>query len=138
MKIPAIFLMVAMLAGCASTPQGLRVTDLRDQRYFRGDYTIPLSFAKIQAALFKHEAACGSAPVFALDPRQTSYATITDKPAGQTSYENAIVADLTFYQSTLMSEPRSRAHVYSYYADSATQQRIEQLFAAIAHPEVCP
>lgn len=138
MKTSVLLFAAAVLAGCASTPEGLRMVDLREPAYFRGEHSIPLTFPRIQAALFKHEAACGSAPTFAMDPGQTSYATITDKPDGETSYENAVVADLTQYQPSMMEEARARAKVYSYYSDSATKERIEQLFQAIAHPEICP
>lgn len=138
MKKMALMLAVAVVAGCAAPSQGLRLTDLRSPTYFRGERTISMNFPKIQRALFKHQAACGTAPQFAMDPRQTNYATITDRPDGAQGYEQAVIVDLTQYQPNLMSEERARANIYSYYADNETKRRIEHVFAAIAHPEVCP
>ncbi|HWK69743.1 hypothetical protein [Pollutimonas sp. M17] len=138
MKTMAMLAAVTILAGCAATPQGLRIGDVREPAYFRGERTIPLTFPKIQMALFKHQAACGASAKFTLDPRQTAYATITEMPEPSASYEHAIVVDLTQYQSTMMAEERSKAQVYSYYADSGTKARIEQLFQSIMHPEICP
>jgi hypothetical protein len=37
-----------------------------------------------------------------------------------------------------MEESRTKTKVYTYYADTATKKRIDQVFEAIAHPEVCP
>lgn len=128
----------AILAGCVATPQGVRIVDVRDPTHFQGERVIPLTFPKIQAALFKHQAACGAAATFTLDPMQTSYATITDMPAGATSYENAIVVDLTQYRAGYLADERVKAQVYSYYSDSATKTRIDQLFKSITNPQDCP
>lgn len=138
MKKIAMLLALTVLGGCAAGPAGLRVVDLRDPQYFRGEHTIPLTFPKIQMALFKHQAACGSAAQFSMDPRQTGYATLIDQPAGDANFEHAVLVDLTQYQATMMEESRTKAKVYTYYADSATKKRIDQLFNAITHPDVCP
>jgi hypothetical protein len=138
MKTMAMLAATAILAGCAATPQGLRIGDVREPAYFRGERTIPLTFPKIQMALFKHEAACGTSAKFSLDPRQTGYATITQMPERSTSYERAIVLDLTQYQGTMMEEDRVKAQVYSYYADNATKARIDDIFKSIMRPEECP
>lgn len=137
MKKMAMFIAVMALAGCSTGPAGLRAVDLRDPAYFRTERTIPLTFPKIQMALFKHQNACGSAPEFSMDPLQTNYATITQRPANATSFEHAVMADLTQYQATMMEESRTKAQVYTYYADGDTKRRIDQLFEAIEHPEVC-
>lgn len=128
---------LAVLAGCAADTAGLRATDLRDPQYLRAERTISLTFPQIQQALFKHQAACGSAAVFSLDERQTSYATIVARPAGAVNFQNALLVDLTQYQGTIMEEWRVKTKVYAYYADSATEKRIDQLFNSITHPEVC-
>ncbi|SHI26765.1 hypothetical protein [Pollutimonas bauzanensis] len=138
MKKIAMCMALAVLAGCAATPQGLREVDLRDPKYFRAEHIIPLPFPKIQMALFKHQAACGSAPEFFMDPRQTNYATIIQKPAGASSFERAVLADLVQLQGTMMAESRVRAQVYTYYTDAAAEKQINDFLAAIAHPEVCP
>jgi hypothetical protein len=129
---------VALLAACASGGTGLRASDLRDPAYFRSERTIPLTFPKIQMALFKHQAACGTLFKFAMDPRETAYATITYKPAGTESYERAVLADLVQYQASMFEEARVKMRVYTYYADDESEQRVAQLFDAIARPGVCP
>lgn len=137
MKKSVMLMALAVLAGCAANPAGLRMTDLRDPQYLRTERTIPLTFPQIQQALFKHQAACGSAAQFSVDARQTSYATMVDRPAGAVNFQDAILVDLTQYQGTMMEEWRVKTKVYTYYADSATENRIDQLFNSIAHPEVC-
>ena len=126
-----------VLAGCATDTAGLRTVDLRDPEFFRTERTIPMTFPKIQMALFKHQDACGSSPEFSMDPRETNYATIIDRPVGAEGLEQAVLVDLVQYQATMMDDPRTKAQVYTYYADTATEQRIDQLFNAILHPEVC-
>lgn len=132
---------VALLAGCASGSggAGLRASDLRDPAFFRSERTVPLTFPKIQMALFKHQAACGGpAFKFAMDPGETAYATITDKPADSNSYEHAVLADLIQFQASMFQEARVRMRVYTYYADDQSEQRIAHMFNAILRPTVCP
>jgi hypothetical protein len=136
-RIMGAAMCVALLAGCASGSSGLRAGDLRDPAYFRTERTLPLTFPKIQQALFKHQAACGSTFTFAMDPRETAYGTITDKPAGTDSYERAVLADLVQFQASMFQESRVRMRVYTYYADEGSKQRIDQMFNAILHPEAC-
>src|SRR3546814_14312372 len=69
---------------------------------------------------------------------RSNYATITQMPQPSASYEQAIVLELTQYQRSMMADERSKAKIYSYYADNDTKKRIEQLFGSITHPEVCP
>ncbi|MDS1142065.1 hypothetical protein RE432_16640 [Pusillimonas sp. SM2304] len=146
MKKWMALLALAVLAGCAKNADGLGAADLRSEAYFRGERVIPLTFAQIQMALFKHEAACGSAPRFAMNPGQTAYATLTDAPAGSDDYRQTIVADLMYYRASDLGswltkdeerDWRTRATVYSYYAGAQVDARIEQIFSAIAHPGEC-
>ncbi|HWL28298.1 MAG TPA: hypothetical protein VNQ97_05270 [Burkholderiaceae bacterium] len=129
---------VAFLAACASGGAGVRASDLRNSSHFRAERTVPFTFPKIQMALFKHQAACGTAFKFAMEPRETAYATITDKPADTDNYEHAVLADLVQYQASMFAEARVKMRVYTYYADDQSKQRVAQLFNAISHPEVCP
>lgn len=138
MKKMTMLLALLVLAGCAGGSTGLRETDLRDPEFFRTERTIPLTFPKIQMALFKHKNACGSGPQFSVDKYQTGYGSIIDKPAGTESFEQAVLVDLVQYQATMMDDPRTKAKVYSYYANAAADAQIDQLFNAILHPEVCP
>lgn len=138
MKKIAMLAALAVLGGCAAGSAGLRAVDLRDPMYLRTERTIPLTFPKIQMALFKHQAACGNAPQFSMDPRQTGYATVVYRPEGAVNFDQAVLVDLIQYQETMMEESRTKTKVYTYYADPATKKRIDQVFEAIAHPEVCP
>lgn len=139
--LPAVAL--ALVAGCAGNA-GFRVADLRDSQYFRTERSVPQTFPKIQMALFKHQQACGHAPVFSLDPLQTGYATITQTPSPASSdassedARNTILVDLTRLEGGWFSEARTKMVVHSYYAGADTDKRIDQIFSAIAHPDVCP
>ncbi len=128
---------LALLAGCASSSSGLRMTDLRESTYFRGERVLPGNFPQLQMALFKHEQACGSAPKFTLDKNQTSYATVIDMPEPSSSYERAVMIDLIQYKPNYLSDDRVKAKAYSYYADTATLQRIEAVYQAMLNPQVC-
>src|SRR3546814_2593271 len=87
MKTMALLAAITILAGCAAAPSGVSIDDVRSPAYFRGERTIPLTFAKIQMALFKHEAACGTSAKLVLEPRETNYATITQMTQPSASYE---------------------------------------------------
>jgi hypothetical protein len=128
---------LALLAGCASGPQGLRQSDLRSPTHFRGEYVIPVSFPQLQMALFKHERACGSAPKFSLDKDQTSYATMVDMPESSPTYEHAVLIDFVQYKPNYLAENRVKAKAYSYYSDRATLDRIDWAIKAITQPGVC-
>src|SRR5690606_12436592 len=78
----------ALMAGCASTPAGSRMSDLRDPVYFRAERILPGSYPTLQMPLFKHEQACGYAPKFTLDKDQTSYATAIETREPSSSYQN--------------------------------------------------
>jgi len=132
------FTAFALMAGCASTPAGLRMSDLRDPVYFRGERILPGNFPTLQMALFKHEQACGYAPKFALDKDQTSYATIIDMREPSSSYEHAVMIDLIQYKPNYLADDRVKAKAYSYYADAATLRRIDVVYQAMLNPEVCP
>ena len=131
MKKLAMVLAIAVLGGCAATPHEFRPGDLREPLYLRTERSIPLTFAQIQMALFKHKATCGWGPEFVLDPYQTAYATIYYKPGPTAEPNRTMIADLTF-----LANAPVRAQVYSYYADA--DEQVNQLFAAISHPTVCP
>src|SRR5690606_12365012 len=125
MKKMTMLMALLVLAGCAGGSAGLRETDLRDPDFFRTERTIPLTFPKIQMALFKHKNACGSAPQFSMDRYQTGYGSIIDKRAGTEGFEQAVLVDLVQYQATMMDDPRTKATVYSYYANSAADAQID-------------
>src|SRR3546814_5857266 len=57
MKKLFLCMCVVVLAGCTGTPREVRLTDLRTTINQRDERRLPLDFAKIQMALFKHEKA---------------------------------------------------------------------------------
>ena len=146
-KNKVIWLVCALLAGCAQQPDAGRwLQDLRSETYFRAERVLPMTFPQIQMALFKHEAACGSAPEFALEPGQTGYATLVLRPDGVQDDKRVILADLMYYRASDLGgwmakdgdrEYRTRAKVYSFYTDSQLDARIDQMFNAVTHPGAC-
>lgn len=146
MKKGAVLLALVFLSGCAHNDEGRWARDLRSDAHFRGERVLPMTFAQIQMALFKHEAACGSAPEFALEPRQTSYATLTVRPVDAIDDRQVILADLMYYRASDLGgwlakdedrDWRTRAKIYSFYAGSEVDARIDQMFRAITNPGEC-
>ncbi|MGB6103233.1 MAG: hypothetical protein WBF88_05215 [Pusillimonas sp.] len=146
MKKSMALLALLLLAGCANNGVGSGAMALRDDANFRGQRVLPMTFPQIQMALFKHEAACGTAPQFALEPGQTAYATLTDKPLVGTSYRDAVLAELMYYRASDLGswlakdeerDWRTRAKIYSYYTGTEIDARIDQMFRAVTHPGEC-
>jgi len=129
MKTLALFLAMIVLAGCASAPRGPE-SDIRDPMYLRTEQFLPLTFAKIQVALFKHKAACGVAPELVVDADNSSYATIRQELPDAGRRDHPIVVQLI-----LLQDMRVKAQAYSYYA--GTEAEIQQIFDAIKTPGVC-
>ncbi|NYT59050.1 hypothetical protein H0A65_08965 [Alcaligenaceae bacterium] len=146
MKKGMALLALLVLAGCAKNTDMTRLMDLRSKAHFRDQRVLHLTFPQIQMALFKHEAACGSAPEFALEPGQTAYARLTDTPLEGSDYKQIVYAELVLYQGsdvetildkTAERDWRTRATTYSYYAGGAVDERIAKMFNAITHPQDC-
>lgn len=131
MKKRVTLVLLALLAGCATGPEGLSVTDLREPMYLRDERRLPLTFPKIQMALFQHNATCGTGLQLVLDSDNPSYAAMAWTPALDTPADRPVTMDLT-----QMASGTVVVQAYSYYADS--NQKIQQAFDAILHPEVCP
>jgi hypothetical protein len=130
MKKLLLCLGAVLLGGCAG-PHGLaRYSDLHTSEHLRDERRLPMDFPKIQMALFKHKQACGSSPVFAMDPDELSYATITLKTRPGAGWEHTIVVDLT-----LLKTLNVVAKTYSYYA--GVDKQIDEIFNAITNPTVC-
>lgn len=121
---------LCLLSGCGVTSQNNRLDSVRTPDLLRAEQRIPLSFAQIQMALFKHKAACGSGPVFAADPNDPSYASVTQKLTEEGGPKHTIVVDLT-----LLEDGPVKAQAYSYYA--GVDKQIQRIFNAILHPGVC-
>lgn len=143
MKTFLSVLALAVLAGCATdannTPTSKwNESDVRKPLYFRGDKQLQLTFPQIQMALIKHQRACGTAPVFTMEEGQTSYGRITQKNDPTDDWDKTILVDLTALQANWRQEARTTTEVFSRYGGKAVNQRIDQIYAAIANPEVCP
>ncbi|MEO6985019.1 MAG: hypothetical protein ABI155_06720 [Paralcaligenes sp.] len=131
MKKMIMLVVALMLAGCAASQSGLRLNDLRTQAYSRTERTVPFtSFAPIQMALFKHQAACGGDITFTANPRNASYAIVSSHKPPTADWRHTIAIELS-----LMEFGPVRAHAYSYGA--GTEAQIQQMFSAMVHPEVC-
>lgn len=133
MKKLALVLGVVVLAGCGVAPPNVRLDNLREPVYLRTvrELSPKLTFAKIQMALFKHTETCGSGPEFAADPLRPSYASVTQKLTAAGGPEHIVLVDLVMR----MGRP-IKARAYTYF--TGADQQVEQVFAAIDHPEVCP
>lgn len=132
MKIAIAWMLSAvLLAGCATAPNGVRLSDLERDVHLRDQRRLPMSFAKIQMALFKHQRLCGAAPVFAVVPNHPSHATVTLK-----EFPDAGWGDTVLVNMLLLANLTVKAKVYTYHPGQ--QERIDQLFNAITHPDVCP
>jgi len=129
MKKLALLLVTIVMAGCASAPRGPEI-DIRDPMYLRSEQYLPLTFAQIQMALFKHEAACGAAPELVVDADNSSYAIIRQKLPDAARQDHPIVVQLI-----LLRDMRVKAQAYSYYAN--TDDEIRKIFGAIKTPGVC-
>ncbi|MCC2596381.1 hypothetical protein LKR43_08505 [Pusillimonas sp. MFBS29] len=146
MKKGVVLLVLLVLAGCATNNGTSRVMDLRSKAHFRDQRVLHMTFPEIQMALFKHQAACGSAPVFAMEPGKTAFARLTDRPLEGSDYKQIIYTELVHYRGSDLGtvidraadrDWRTRATTYSFYADSAVDERIEKMFNAITHPQDC-
>lgn len=135
-KLLALFAAV-VLSGCAVDSTGLRPEQLMRPDHLRTERILSMTFPEIQMALFKHDAACGSAPVFRMKDGETSYATITESDSAEQPWNQTIIFDLAWLQPTLRFDTRTRVYVYSFYSDASVQRRIDDIFNAILKPEQC-
>jgi hypothetical protein len=135
-RILMVVLAVA-LAGCAASAPKPVADSLRHERNVRTERLVSLTFPQIQQALFRHKAVCGTNYAFALEPGQTSYATIVFTPEPGQTDETPLLVDLVWYQGNLRSPEHVGAKVYSAYGSSAVSRRIDALFSALAKPEIC-
>ena len=137
MKVLMSVGLVLALGGCAAGTQRSPFDDLRNERNLRTERTVYLTFPQIQQALFKHQAACGVSYTFALEPRQTSYATVVYQPGPDSPDEAAMLVEMAWYQGSWRTEERVKMKIYTAYGNSAVADRIDAFLAALAKPEQC-
>lgn len=150
MKKAALSIATALLlAGCASSPQGLGLYQLETPSYQRDARNLPMDFVQIQRAVFKQQARCDSKLQFKVDEKHPSYARVTLpllEGAQPGEWDKTMVLGLTLVQHseskllgiTLREESTasSKAQLYSYYAPS--KEQVRALYNALLHPDLCP
>lgn len=137
MKTLYALMAALVLTGCVTGSTGLRLDSLRQSDHLRTERNLPMTFPEIQMALFKHDAACGSAPVFRMKEGETSYATVTESDSADQPWNQTILFDLMWLKGTWRYDSRTRVYVYSFYSDSDVKRRIDAIFNAILEPEKC-
>lgn len=137
MKTLYVLIVALVLSGCVTDSMGLRPDDLRTSDHLRTERNLPMTFPEIQMALFKHDAACGSAPVFKMKQGETSYATVTESDSAEQPWNQTILFDLMWLKGTWRYDSRTRVYVYSFYSDSNVKRRIDAVFNAILKPGQC-
>jgi hypothetical protein len=130
MKKLLLCLGAAVLAGCTASHGLTRYVDLHSEDHMRAKRHLLMDFPKIQMALFQHQKACGSAPVFTRSSKNPSYATITQKLSPDADWKHTIEVDLA-----LLDDLTTQAKVYTYYA--GLDEQIDQVFNAITNPREC-
>lgn len=135
-KLFALLAVVAM-TGCAVDSSGFRPEQLATPKHLRTERNLDMTFPEIQMALFRHEDACGSGPVFKMKEGETSYATVTDRDIESQAWNEVVLFDLMWLQPTLRYDTRTRVYVYSFYSDADVKRRIDAIFNAILNPEEC-
>lgn len=118
------------LAGCAGQPGIVPLSTLESPAYLVAQRRLPMDFVAIQKALVRHQAECKQTYTFRADPDSFSYARVTYPLEPGAGWDRTLLIDLVLLQNRT-----TRASAYSYYADQGA--RVEQIFAAILHPEVC-
>lgn len=134
-----VLALTGVLAGCAGPDRaGVQPQDLRKPMHFVTEMTIgEMDFPSLQRNLFLHRDACGSAPRFVMHEGQTGYASLIETPEIPDSYEDVVLADLVQYPESIRSPMRVIVRVYSYYYNSAVQERVDRMLGAVRNPGVC-
>ncbi|HUH88696.1 MAG TPA: hypothetical protein VL003_11710, partial [Pusillimonas sp.] len=140
---------VLLLAGCATSEQGLGLHQLETDSYRRDVRTLPMDFVQIQRAVFKQQARCDSRLEFKVDEMHPSYARVTQplsEGAQAGEWNKMMVLGLTLTQHapakvlgvTLREggEASTKAQLYSYYA--LDKAKVTALYNALLHPDLCP
>lgn len=138
-KILLALALGSAVAGCASTGgAGVQPQDLRKSVHFVTEVVIgEMDLPSLQRNLFKHRAACGSAPRFVMHEGETGFASLIETPETPDSYENVVLADLTQFPESMRSPKRVIVRVYSYYYNDDVQQRVDRMLSAVRSPGVC-
>ena len=124
--------LAALLAGCASNPDGIGTAVLEQPSNLRGDRDFAMDLVQIQRAVFKHQAVCNPEVKFSVDAMNPNFARVT-KPVspGATGLVNTTVLHLV-----LTKDLTTQGRVYSYYGPKGDQ--VNDMYAIVLRPENCP
>lgn len=139
-KFLAVIALGGVLAGCATNADraGVQPQDLRKSTHFITETLISeMDFPMLQANLFRHRAACGSAPRFVMHEKETSYASLIETAELPESYEDVVMFDLIQYPESYRAGMRVAVRAYSYYYNDDIQKRVERMLGIMRNPGVC-
>lgn len=119
------------LAACATQPRELTLNELETPEYLVTERRrLPVDFAQIQQALFKHRDLCGETFVFEMVPNASSYGHVVYRPTPDAGWDRSVVISLV-----LLHNRSVNAKAYSYYAGQ--MDTVYRMFSAMMKPEVC-
>ncbi|MER1966963.1 hypothetical protein [Castellaniella sp. GW247-6E4] len=131
MKVLIASILMAGLAGCATQPGALTLRELETPQHLVTERRrLPVDFAAVQQALFKHQALCGETFVFEMEPDASSYGRVVYRPTPGAGWEQSVVISLV-----LLHNRSVNAKAYSYYAGQL--DIVYRMFSAMMKPEVC-
>ncbi|WP_269497439.1 hypothetical protein [Castellaniella sp. S9] len=131
MKALIASILIAGLAACAAQPRGLTINELETPEHLVTERRrLPVDFAQVQQALFKHEALCGETFVFEMVPDTSAYGRVVYRPTPDAGWDRSVVISLV-----LLHNRSVNAKAYSYYAGSL--DTVYRMFSAMMKPEVC-
>lgn len=131
MKALLASFVLVVLTACATQPGSLTLIELETPQYMVTQRNrLPVDFAQIQQALFKHEALCGQTFVFEMAPNASAYGRVVYRPTPDAGWDRSVVISLV-----LLHNRSVNAKAYSYY--SGQLDTVYQMFSAMMKPEVC-
>lgn len=129
---------LSVVAGCAGGPRSIQPDTLRSSTNFLTERSLSdMDFPGLQRNLYKHRAACGTAPRFVMEEGETSMATLIETQEIPESYENVVLMDLIQYPETFRAPKRIAVRIYSYYYNDDVQRRADAMLDAVLKPTVC-
>ncbi|WP_353173613.1 hypothetical protein [Paracandidimonas soli] len=130
MRLPLILAAAALLASCATPFADQPWVKLYDEQYLRSEQKWPMTLPQVQQALFAHEAKCGSAPQFSIDPEQPNIAHVWYAPESSPGLSNTVLLEIARLQSESL-----RVQAYAHLG--VQESEIQRVKNMILSPEVC-
>jgi len=129
----ACVLLLTVLGGCAPPPAG-SLSSLRNDGYLRDERRLSMTFAQLQQALLQHQRSCGQAPRFSLHSHSTNEAMILHALSDPPQNHRMVLVELR----QVYGWEGFRLIAQTYASLQVSQDAIEQVFAAVFNPTVCP